>query len=122
MRVFKRYHYIAKDIVGKFELFNKEVKNYRILKSLRNLEFSNDKMNKDITKIIDEDDGIKAMNYIIKIYEEKEQNYRRNNAGEKNDHSKDNDDDWLEEIKKKELNKNYGQKLQQNLKISKKFK
>ena len=123
LRVFKRYHYIAKDIVGKFELFNKDVKNYKILKSLRNLEFSNDRMNKDITKIIEEEDEIRKINYIIKIYEEKEQNYRRNNAGEKTDYSKDNDDDWLEDTKKKEKNKNSGQqKPQQNLKISKKFK
>ena len=120
LRVFKRYHYIAKDIVGKFELFNKELKNYRILKSLRNLEFSNDRMNKDINKIIDEDYEIKKLNFIIKIFEEKEQNYRKNNAGEKTDHSKDNDDDWLEDAKKKEKNKNTGQKPQSKLKASKK--
>ena len=36
LRVFKRYHYIAKDIIGKYELFNNDLKNYGILKSPRN--------------------------------------------------------------------------------------
>ena len=76
-------------------------------------------MNKDINKIIDEEDEIKKINYIIKIYEEKEQNYSKNNVGEKIDHGKDNDDDWLEEIKKR-TDKNTRQKPQLKLKASKK--
>ena len=34
LRIFKRYHYIAKDIIGKYELFNNDLKNHRIIKSL----------------------------------------------------------------------------------------
>ena len=36
LRVFKRYHYTAKDIIGKYELFNNDLKKYGILKSPRN--------------------------------------------------------------------------------------
>ena len=104
LRIFKRYHYIAKDIIGKFELFNKDLKNYRILKSLRNLTFSNIKINEDLNKIIYEKDLIKKTNFIIDIYKEKEKNYK-GNINDIKDNIKDNDDDWLEEILKKETKK-----------------
>ena len=109
LRVFNRYFYIANDIIGKYELFNKDLKNYRILKSLRNLKFSNERMNKDLKKIIDEEDELKKINSIIKIHLDKEENYKKNNLGEKSYLSRDNDDDWLEEIIKIENNKIHGQ-------------
>ena len=59
LRIFKRYHYIAKDIIGKFELFNQDLKNNRILKSLWNLQSSNTKMNDELTKITKEKNIIK---------------------------------------------------------------
>jgi hypothetical protein len=99
LRVFKRYHYIAKDIIGKYELFNNELKNYRILKSLRNLKATNIKMNKELTDVITEQDTFKKINSLFKIAETQE-GISRN--GEKFDYSKDNDDDWLEEITKNE--------------------
>lgn len=101
LRVFKRYLYIANDIIGKYGLFNKEFKNYRILKSLRNLKFSNIKMNKDLKNIIEEKDEIKKINLIIKIYEDKENNYR-NSSQVQYDYNKENDEAWLEEIEKNE--------------------
>ena len=109
LRVFNRYFYIANDIIGKYELFNKDLKNYRILKSLRNLKFSNERMNKDLKKIIDEEDDLKKINSIIKIHLDKTENYKKNNLGEKSYLSRDNDDDWLEEIIKIENNKIHGQ-------------
>ena len=97
LRVFKRYHYIAKDIIGKYELFNKELKNYKILKSLRNLKSTNIKMNKELTDIVTEQDPIKIINSLFKINDTQEKERIKN---EKFDYSKDNDDDWLEEISK----------------------
>ena len=108
MRVFNRYLYIANDIIGKYELFNKDLKNYRILKSLRNLKFSNERMNKDLKKIIDEEDMLKNINSIIKISLDRTENYKKNNLGEKSYLSLDNDDDWLEEIIKTENNEIHG--------------
>ena len=106
LRVFKRYHYIAKDIIGKYELFNKELKDYKILKSLRNLKTTNLKMNKELTDIITEQDPIKIINSLFKITEIQDKSIK----GEKIDYSKENDDDWLEEIGKTEKLKGSTQK------------
>ena len=100
LRIFKRYFYIAKDIIGKYELFNKDFKNYRILKSLKNLEFSNDKMNNDLKTIIKKKNTQEKVASIINIYEEKKKNIEKNQ--DENFDIKDNDDDWWEEIKENE--------------------
>ena len=110
LRIFKRYVYVANDIIGKFELFNKELKNYNILKSLRNLTLSNDKMNKDLEDIIKESDLSKKASNLIKIHLEKEENYKNIDLIKKQDISKDNDDDWFESIGNEEKLKNSGQK------------
>ena len=107
LRIFKRYHYIAKDLIGKYELFNTNLKNYRILKSLRNLNFTNNKMNEDLKKIIDEKNIVSKANILIEIYETKEDNLKnRRKQNDAIDYSKDNDDDWWEESKKNEVIKN----------------
>ena len=97
LRVFKRYHYIAKDIIGKYELFNKELKDYKILKSLRNLKVTNIKMNKELTDIITELDTGKRINSLFKIASSQDNIPTKD---EKFNYSKENDDDWLEEITK----------------------
>ena len=56
MRIYQNYYDIAKRIIEKYELFNKELKNYTILKSLRNLKFSNIQIMKDLSSIIEEKD------------------------------------------------------------------
>lgn len=71
LRVFKRYHYIAKDIIGKFELFNQDLKNHRILKSLWNLQYSNKRMNDELKKIIEEEDINRKIDQVIYIYEKR---------------------------------------------------
>jgi len=98
LRIFKRYLYIANDIIGKYELFNKELKNHRILKSLWNLKFSNNSMNDNLTKIIKEKNLIQKVNKIIDIYEQKEKNYK-DNKNEIFDYKKG-DNEWWEEINK----------------------
>ena len=57
---------IQQIIIEKFALFNKELKNYTILKSLRNLKFSNIQIMKDLNSIIDEKDMKKKTNMIIR--------------------------------------------------------
>ena len=119
LRIFKRYHYIAKDIIGKFELFNKELKNNRILKSLWNLQSSNIKMNNELTKIIDEESLLNKANLLLILYENNEAIYKKN-MNEIIDFKKE-DDEWWKEIKeceKKKLttsqNKNQNQNQNQN--------
>ena len=101
LRIFKRYHYIAKDIIGKFELFNKDLKNNRILKSLWNLQYSNTKMNNELTKIINEKILSKKANTLLALSENNEVIYRKNTNEiiEKNDYKKEYDD-WWNQIQK----------------------
>ena len=103
LRVFKRYHYIAKDIIGKFELFNKDLKNNRILKSLWNLQSSNNKMNDELTKITKEKNILKKTDLIIDIYEKKEEFYKHHSK-DIVDYKKD-EDEWWKEIENKVIAK-----------------
>ena len=97
LRLFKRYHYIAKDIIGKYELFNKDLKNNRILKSLWNLQSSNIKMNDELTKILGEEDLLKKTEQLIYISENNEAIYKQN-LNTTIDFKKE-DDEWWNEIK-----------------------
>ena len=101
LRIFKRYHYIAKDIIGKFELFNKDLKNHRILKSLWNLQYSNKTMNDELNKIIEEEDIMQKINQAIYIYEKKEENKKnKNKILDEIKENKNEYDDWWEKNKK----------------------
>ena len=108
LRVFKRYHYIAKDIIGKFELFNQDtdLKNNKILRSLWNLQSSNKKMNDDLANLIKGKDFVQKVKNMISIYQQKEDNYKNNTSDTnvKIDQKKE-DDEWWEEIKN-DINKN----------------
>ena len=106
MRLFKRYQYIAKDMIGKYELFNKELKNYKILKSLRNLKTTNIKMNKKLEEIISEHDQIKIINSLFTIKDNLKQSVLNNNF----ENGKDNDEDWWDEIGKPDKLKGSTQK------------
>ena len=102
LRIYTRYYYIARDIIGKYELFNKDLKNYRIIKNLRNLETSNKSLNADLQKIINEDNLLSKTDAIINIYEKKEENYRKRIDCNINEND---DENWWIEIKKKEEKK-----------------
>ena len=117
LRIFKRYHYIAKDIIGKFELFNKDLKNHRILKSLWNLQYSNKTMNDELNKIIEAEDIIQKINQAIYIYEKKEGNKKnKNKILDEIKENKNEYDDWWEEIKKeKQKTKNKNEKEEKKL-------
>ena len=111
LRMFKNYHYIAKDIIEKYELFNKDLKNNRILRSLWNLQISNNKMNDELTKIIQEKDITQRVNKTIRIYIQREEN------NEIIDNKKE-DDEWWEEIQKLSINqmKNENNKMREKKK------
>ncbi len=102
LRIFKRYHYIAKDMIAKYELFNDVLKNNRILRSLWNLQLSNTRMNEELTKIINEENLEEKVKKAISIYEKREENYKAN-LNETFD-NKNEDDEWWEQIKKENKN------------------
>jgi len=70
-RIYERYYNIANDIIKKYELFNKDLKNYRILRTIRNLNFSNKQIINDLNKIIDEQDLQKKSSIILSTYNDK---------------------------------------------------
>ncbi len=103
MRIYTQYYIISKDIISKYELFNQNFKNYRILKTLRNLEFSNKQILGDLNGIIKEKDIKTKADLIIDIHNKKIKNLKLNNINE-SDYNKDNDEDWLKELDKNEEN------------------
>jgi hypothetical protein len=120
LRIFKRYYYIAKDMISKYELFNNELKNNRILRSLWNLQISNNKMNDELKKIINEENLEEKVKKAISIYENREANYNKN-LNETFD-NKIEDDEWWEEIKKDNKNEKENGKSQLGVNQLKKSK
>ena len=82
LRLFQNYYDIANDIIYKYEHFNKnedkkkELLNFTILKSLRNLKFSNKNIVEDIESLITQNNRINKATAIIYIYENKKAMYR----------------------------------------------
>ena len=93
LKIIEKYYEIANEIIEKYELYNKKYKNYRILKSIDNLNNSNDQIIKSLKKIINEKDIIIRINDLIDIYSGDRKNYKEgvsltntlNNDEEKND-------------------------------------
>ena len=74
---YRNYYFIAKHIIEKYELFNKEEKAYKsftIFKSLRNLKFSNIKLLEDLNSIINEKDLLERTKKLIEPYNTRKKN------------------------------------------------
>ena len=99
--IYTQYYKIAKGIISKYELFNQDVKNYRILKTVRNLQFSNKDILDDLNSIIKEKDIRTKANLIFDIHYNKIKNLQSNKINEEA-YIKDNDESWLKEINEKE--------------------
>lgn len=98
-RIYERYYNIANDIIKKYELFNKDLKNYKILRTIRNLKFSNKQIIEDLNYIINEPDLQKKSSIILSTYIDKLDKVK----GSENKHhintiKKEMDDNWYEEI------------------------
>ena len=69
MEIISKYYEIAKDIIEKYELYNTNLKNHRILKSIENLNKSNQNISITINEIINKDTNIKdKFNKLIDIF------------------------------------------------------
>jgi uncharacterized protein YoxC len=66
--IMKKYCIIAEDILNKYEEYNKELKNHRILQSVINLNDSNEKVMEDINSIIKTNDIKQQAQSIINIF------------------------------------------------------
>ena len=66
--IMKKYCIIAEDILNKYEAYNKELKNHRILQSVINLNDSNEKVMEDINSIIKTNDIKQQAQSIINIF------------------------------------------------------
>ena len=99
-RIYERYYNISLDILKKYETFNKKLKNYRILRTIRNLKFSNKQIINDLEKIINIDDLKSKCSTIIELYQNKVKLYENANNLSMKDVQKENNEIWYEEIQK----------------------
>jgi hypothetical protein len=80
LKIYENYYKIAKDITEKYEFYNKELKNYRILRSFLNLKKTNKIVIKDLNEIFTnkEEKLIDRIDKLINIYQRDREIY--NNA------------------------------------------
>ena len=80
LKIYENYYKIAKDITEKYEFYNKELKNYRILRSFLNLKKTNKIVIKDLNEIFKnkEEKLIDRIDKLINIYQRDREIY--NNA------------------------------------------
>ena len=76
LKIFEQYCEIGQDIIEKYVLYNKNLKNHRVLQSIINLNKSNKKVKKDLIQIIEEKNLREQTNNLIKIFEDDRNNYR----------------------------------------------
>ena len=84
VRIFEKYYNIGQDIIYKYETYNKELKNYRILKSVLNLKDSNEKIMKDLDEIINGEKFMEQINRIINIYILDREDYTKGSQNQNN--------------------------------------
>ena len=104
MKIYEKYYEIAKDILEKYELYNKDLQNYRILRSILNLKKSNKTIIDNLDKIINGKELKDKVITLIDTYEGDRHNYKKGN----NIIIERNDDDefkeWEEEENKNGIN------------------
>ena len=103
MRLYQNYCKIAKYIINKYETFNKgekAFKNFTIFKCLRNLRLSNKEILDDLISIINAKDKKTKASTLIQYYTDKKDKYYNNQSG--TDLNKETDDEWFQEVSKRE--------------------
>jgi len=97
-RIYERYYNISLDILKKYETFNKNLKNYRVLRTVRNLKLSNKKIIGDLEKIINIVDIKSQCSTILILYQNKVRLYEGATNLTIKDVQKENNEIWYEEI------------------------
>lgn len=72
LKIIEKYYDIAQDIIGKYESYNKKLKNFQVLETIRCLSDSNKEIMNDLNKIISEnktkEDWINKCKILIEIF------------------------------------------------------
>ena len=88
MKIYENYCDILNDVIEKYELNNKEYKNYGVLKNFLNLKKSNKKILNDLEGVIIGDDYITKAYFLIDMFQKDLDNYKNL---QKNIHNRIND-------------------------------
>ena len=103
MRLYQNYCKISYAIIKKYETFNKGGnKNFTIFKCLRNLSLSNKEILKDLISIINEKDKKDKASKLIEYYTEKKNKYYKNNPGSDLVEETKDEENWFQEVLKRE--------------------
>ena len=79
VKLFVKYYEISEDIIGKYESFNTELKNYQVLKTIKFLQISNGEMLQKLEKITSDDKSLeKKCLDLINIYKKDREAYSNN--------------------------------------------
>jgi len=85
INIIKKYCVIAENIIYKYETYNKDLKNHRILKSVLNLKDSNEKVIENIKSIINEDNIREQTKNIMNIFILDREDYINGSQNNNND-------------------------------------
>ena len=99
VKIYENYCEILNDVIEKYKLNNKELKNYAILKTFFNLKKSNKAIIDDLDKIIKEDSYKDKIDSLMLMFQKKWDNYKNLNNNVNNIYAKkiaDGLDDFLE--------------------------
>ena len=94
MKIMEKYYSISKDIIEKFELYNKSLKNHRIIFSVLNIKESNENIMNDLNKIIYSEDLKNKCISLIDIYHEDRMIYTNSqlNISQENERGRNNNE------------------------------
>jgi len=103
--MYNNYYKIANDITEKYELYIKDLKNYRILRNFLNLKISNNQIIKDLDEIFDNNDLGFQCNKLINTYQEDRGKYNKTQEMNLEKHGIEDYKEWKEQNVLKEENK-----------------
>ena len=99
-RIYERYYNISLDILKKYQLFNKKLKNYRILTTVRNLKLSNEQILEYLGKMINNDNLKNQSSTILETYQNKVKHYENTGTLSIKNVEIESNDNWYKEIQK----------------------
>ena len=99
-RIYERYYNISLDILKKYQLFNKKLKNYRILRTVRNLKLSKEQILEYLGKMINNDNLKNQSSTILETYQNKVKHYENTGTLSIKNVEIECNDNWYKEIQK----------------------
>jgi hypothetical protein len=108
LKMYENYYKIANDITEKYELYNQDLKNYRILRSFLYLKKSNKKIIEDLDEVLEGENMNNKIKFLINIYKTDREIYNNILPHEvfTPKHQMDEYNEWEEENAIKEIKQN----------------